>query len=96
MGLKATNLEVLRILLSIGPSETQTWQDKAGNAPPLTDATNGLTFPDLTKESAGQLFLNNLIMPEPCPFKAFLHFERVDESRWTGQASPRLLEAGFC
>jgi hypothetical protein len=30
-----TNLEVLRILLSIGPSETmhfQTWQDKAGNA----------------------------------------------------------------
>src|SRR5260370_25643242 len=35
-----TNLEVLRILLSIGPSETmhfQTWQDKAGNATPLTD-----------------------------------------------------------
>jgi hypothetical protein len=32
---KVTNLEVLRILLSIGPSETmhfQTWQDKAGNA----------------------------------------------------------------
>jgi len=34
---KVTNLEVLRILLSIGPSETmhfQTWQDKAGNALP--------------------------------------------------------------
>jgi hypothetical protein len=34
-----TNLKVLRILLSIGPSETmhfQTWQDKAGNATPLT------------------------------------------------------------
>jgi len=32
---KVTNLEVLRVLLSIGPSETmhfQTWQDKAGNA----------------------------------------------------------------
>src|SRR6266478_3848458 len=31
---KVSNLEVLRILLSIGPSETmhfQTWQDKAGN-----------------------------------------------------------------
>ena len=41
---------MLRILLSIGPTETmhfQTWQDKAGNAPPLTDPTNGLDFPDL-------------------------------------------------
>ena len=46
----------------------QTWSDKAGNAPPLTDPTNGLTFPDLTQASVGQLFLNNLIMPEPCPF----------------------------
>jgi hypothetical protein len=71
LALKASNPEVLRILLSIGPSETmhfQTWQDKAGNAPPLTDPTNGLTFPDLTQPSVGQLFLNNLIMPEPCPF----------------------------
>ena len=71
LALRASNLEVLRILLSIGPSETmhfQTWQDKAGNAPPLTDPTNGLTFPDLTQPSVGQLFLNNLIMPEPCPF----------------------------
>src|SRR6266851_4550898 len=36
---RVTRLEVLRILLSIGPTETmhfQTWQDKAGNAPPLT------------------------------------------------------------
>ena len=71
MALKASNAEVLRILLSIGPSETmhfQTWQDKAGNAPALTDPTNGLTFPDLTQSSVGELFLNNLIMPEPCPF----------------------------
>src|SRR5229473_2141404 len=48
----ATNLEVLRVLLSIGPVETshfQTWHDKAGNAPALTDPTNGLVFPDLNK-----------------------------------------------
>src|SRR2546423_2375282 len=35
-----SNLKVLRILLSIGPTETmhfQVWHDKAGNAPPLTD-----------------------------------------------------------
>lgn len=39
-----TSKEVLRVLLSIGPSETihfQTWQDKAGNALPLTDVDNG-------------------------------------------------------
>jgi Ferritin-like domain len=63
---------VLRILLSIGPTETmhfQTWQDKAGNAvkPPLAPLTDGsLTFPDLT--TAGEEFQPNLIMPEPCPF----------------------------
>jgi hypothetical protein len=47
---KVTNLEVLRILLSIGPSETmhfQVWHDKAGNAPNITDGN--LSFPDLTK-----------------------------------------------
>src|SRR6266536_3561237 len=41
---RVTNTEVLRILLSIGPTETahfQTWHDKAGNAPPLTDPTTG-------------------------------------------------------
>src|ERR1700733_13722592 len=41
---KVTNLEVLRVLLSIGPSETmhfQTWQDKAGNALPISDTDNG-------------------------------------------------------
>jgi hypothetical protein len=45
---KVTNLEVLRILLSIGPSETlhfQVWHDKAGNAQILTDGN--LSFPDL-------------------------------------------------
>src|SRR5437762_10425255 len=50
---RVTNREVLRILLSIGPTETahfQTWHDKAGNAPALTDPTTSnpqLVFPDL-------------------------------------------------
>jgi hypothetical protein len=66
---RVTHTEALRIVLSIGPTEAmhfQTWQDKAGNAPALTDPTNGLVFPDLSK--AGELFKANLIMPEPCPF----------------------------
>lgn len=72
MAQRATSVEVLRILISIGPTETmhfQTWQDKAGNAPPLTDPTNGLTFPDLNAAPLGtESFQTNLIMPEPCPF----------------------------
>ncbi len=64
--------EVLRVLLSIGPTETmhfQTWSDKAGNAPALTDPTNGLVFPDLNKSPfGGQDFQTNLIMPEPTVF----------------------------
>ena len=66
---RATHSEVLRILLSIGGSEImhfQTWQDKAGNALPLTDPTTGLTFPDLNAD--GELTQTNLIMPEPTPF----------------------------
>jgi hypothetical protein len=66
---RVTHPEVLRILLSIGPTETmhfQTWQDKAGNAPPLTDPTNGLVFPDLNAD--GELTQTNLIMPEPTIF----------------------------
>jgi hypothetical protein len=47
----------------------QTWSDKAGNAPPLTDPTNGLVFPDLNSPPfGGETFQTNLIMPEPCPF----------------------------
>ncbi len=72
MAQRATSVEVLRILISIGPTETmhfQTWQDKAGNAPPLTDPTNGLVFPDLNSPPFGsETFQTNLIMPEPCPF----------------------------
>jgi hypothetical protein len=45
----------------------QTWHDKAGNAPPLTDPTNGLVFPDLNA-SGSESTQTNLIMPEPAPF----------------------------
>jgi len=72
MAQRATSAEVLRILISIGPTETmhfQTWQDKAGNAPPLTDPTNSLVFPDLNAPPFDTTeFSTNLIMPEPCPF----------------------------
>jgi hypothetical protein len=67
---RVTNPEVLRILLSIGPTETQhfqTWQDKAGNARPLTDPTNGLVFPNLNA-SGSEDTQTNLIMPEPTIF----------------------------
>jgi len=73
MAQRATSAEVLRILISIGPTETmhfQTWSDKAGNAvsPPfnVTDSTNGVSFPDLS--GGGEHLQPNLIMPEPCPF----------------------------
>jgi hypothetical protein len=62
--------EALRVVLSIGPTEAmhfQTWQDKAGNGPPLTDPTNGLVFPNL-QESSNEELKANLIMPEPTPF----------------------------
>ena len=67
---RVTNAEVLRILLSIGPTETQhfqTWQDKAGNFVPLTDPTNGLRFPDLNAAHS-ESTQTNLIMPEPTFF----------------------------
>jgi hypothetical protein len=67
---RVTSPEVLRILLSIGPTETmhfQTWQDKAGNAKPLKDPTNGLVFPDLNA-SGSEDTQTNLIMPEPTFF----------------------------
>ena len=71
---KVTSLEVLRILLSIGGSEImhfQTWQDKAGNATPLTDFdpinNSTVTFADLTTGQSETLQAN-LIMPEPCDF----------------------------
>jgi ferritin-like protein len=76
MAQRATSVEVLRILISIGPTETmhfQTWADKAGNAPPLTAVDPvtevSVTFPDLNSPPfGGEDFQTNLIMPEPCPF----------------------------
>ncbi len=72
MAQRASSVEVLRILISIGPVETmhfQTWADKAGNATVLTDPTNGLVFPDLNSPPfGGENFQTNLIMPEPCAF----------------------------
>jgi hypothetical protein len=74
---RVTGLEVLRILLSIGGTEImhfQTWSDKAGNAPPLTDVVDpvtgvSVTFPDLNSPPfGGEDFQTNLIMPEPTVF----------------------------
>ncbi len=77
MAQKASSLEVLRLLLSIGGSEImhfQTWHDKAGNAPNIT--VGNLTFPDLNNgidpntgaSGAADEFQTNLIMPEPTLF----------------------------
>jgi hypothetical protein len=81
---RVTDPEVLRILLSIGPTETmhfQTWQDKAGNAntnpngppgnPPFTvhDPINNSTVTFFDLHFGQPETLQaNLIMPEPCPF----------------------------
>ena len=70
---RATNVEVLRILISIGPTETmhfQTWSDTAGNAPPLraVDPVTGVRVEFLDLEVENELFDKALIMPEPCPF----------------------------
>src|SRR5712671_6639180 len=70
---RVTNVEVLRVVLSIGPTEAmhfQTWQDKAGNAPALTDPKDPtLVFPNLNAPPfGGEDFQTNLIMPEPTLF----------------------------
>jgi hypothetical protein len=73
--LKATDLEVLRILLSIGGVEIDhfgLWHDKGGNAvaDPLAgvvDPETGLTFPNLNNLNS-ELAQTNLILPEPCDF----------------------------
>jgi hypothetical protein len=81
---RVTDPEVLRILLSIGPTETmhfQTWQDKAGNAntnpngppgnPPFTvhDPVNNSDVTFFDLHfSQPETLQANLIMPEPCPF----------------------------
>ncbi len=76
---RVSDPQVLRILLSIGPTETahfQTWHDKAGNAvngsilpSPLVDPKDStVVFPNLNTTPGGEDFQTNLIMPEPCPF----------------------------
>jgi hypothetical protein len=75
LAFKATDPEVLRILISIGGVEIDhfgLWHDKAGNAvaQPLagvTDPETGLTFPDLNARNS-ELDQTNLILPEPCEF----------------------------
>jgi hypothetical protein len=74
---RATSLEVLRIVLSIGGTEImhfQTWSDKAGNykrLPTIVDPVTGVpvTFDDLNSPPfGGEDFQTNLIMPEPTAF----------------------------
>jgi hypothetical protein len=75
MSLKVTDLEVLRIVVSIGGVEVDhfsLWHDKVGNAvskplAPLTDPVTGLTFPDLNAP-ATELTQTNKILAEPCDF----------------------------
>lgn len=74
MAQKASSLQVLQIILSIGGAEAmhfQTWQDKAGNATPVTDTdkvnNSTVTFENL-KEGQPETLQANLIMPEPCDF----------------------------
>jgi hypothetical protein len=72
---KVSNVEVLRIVASIGGTEDQhfaTWQDDAGNAAadpiaPVTDPETHLTIPDLNNPG-GPLLQTNLIFPHPCEF----------------------------
>ncbi|MGA8437533.1 MAG: hypothetical protein WB762_19140 [Candidatus Sulfotelmatobacter sp.] len=72
---KATNLEVLRILVSIGGDEVAhflEWVDFAGNGvqppvAPFTDPTNGLRFPNFDK-TFNPALQTNLIFPVPCEF----------------------------
>ena len=74
---RVRSVEVLRILLSIGGTEIthfQTWHDKAGNAPNVTNVADPVTgvkvsFPNLNSSPfGGEDFQTNLIMPEPTVF----------------------------
>jgi hypothetical protein len=78
---KASSLEVLRIVASIGGTEIQhfeLWQDKAGNAPevPATGPSAGSLFPQLpiapaqTPDGvdAAAPIDTNQVMPRPCTF----------------------------
>lgn len=72
---KVTNLEVLKITLSIGGDEVAhflEWVDFSGNAvqppvAPVTDPVTGLTFPNFNSPP-NPLLQTNLIFPVPCEF----------------------------
>jgi hypothetical protein len=72
---KATNLQVLQILVSIGGDEVAhflEWVDFAGNGvqppvAPFTDPVSGLTFPNFDK-TFNPALQTNLIFPVPCEF----------------------------
>lgn len=72
---KASSLEVLRIVLSIGGDEVAhflEWVDFAGNGvqppiAPFTDPVTGLTFPNFDA-TENPLLQTNLIFPIPCEF----------------------------
>src|SRR3984957_8409639 len=76
MAQKCSNLEVLRIIVSIGGDEVAhflEWVDFAGNGvqppvAPFTDPTNGLTFPNFNATPQNPLLQTNLIFPVPCEF----------------------------
>jgi hypothetical protein len=76
---KASSLEVLRIIGAIGGTEIQhfqIWQDKAGNAPALTDDQGNEIFPELphapdaTSDGIDHSDPTdtNQVMPAPCKF----------------------------
>ncbi len=73
---RASSAEVVRIMASIGGSESQhfaTWADDASNAAndpvaPVTDPVTGLTIPNLDADPRGALVQANLIFPTPCEF----------------------------
>ena len=100
---RVTSVEVLRILVSIGPTEAmhfQTWHDKAGNAPQISDTDTGfpgstgasVTFPNLNDPKAtpaeADEFQTNLIMPEPTVFlnKALPRVSIIRPSQTVGAA----------
>jgi hypothetical protein len=72
---KVSSAEVLKITLSIGADEVchfLEWVDFAGNGvqppvAPVTDPTNGLTFPNFDA-TPNPLLQTNLIFPVPCEF----------------------------
>lgn len=75
MAQKASNVEVLRIVVSIGGDEVAhflEWVDFAGNGvqppvAPFTDHVSGLTFPNFDAKPDPAL-QTNLIFPVPCEF----------------------------